>query len=71
MENSELWRMMQARMQSLGNLLDNLTRQSLDLMTANPHRSRQMQDELTAMRIEARQLVKMIRRDVTEAKQGA
>ena len=65
---------MQARMQSLGNLLDSMTRKALDLQLTGPATvasCQSLQAEMTAMRIEARQLVKMIRRDVTEAKQGA
>ena len=72
--NSEPWRLLQANMTSLGRMLDLLTVKALELLTLTPPAPslyRQLQAEMTAMRIEARQLVKLIRTTVQEIKDRA
>jgi len=58
--------MMQARMENLSRLLDRLTEQAMTLIRVGPCGATILQEEMTAMRIEARKLVKRIRKDVTE-----
>jgi len=65
-ENSESWRMMQARMENLSRLLDRLTEQAMTLIRVGPCGANLLQEEMAAMRTECRKVVKRIRKDVTE-----
>lgn len=64
-------------MTSLGSLLDSLTAKAMELLKVEapgglPLKSQTtLQVEMMRLRIEARQLVKTIRRDVQEIKDGA
>lgn len=77
MENCDQWSILCARMNLLGTLLDNLTAKAMDLLKADRANAlplmapARLQEEMTAMRIEARGLVKTIRQEVAEIKAGA
>jgi len=71
MENADRWSILCARMNRLGSLLDELTVKAMNLLKAPDPESATLQMEMCSLRLQARQLVKTIKANVQEMKQGA